>query len=223
MPHVSKHLIDRLRRWVTLRSVAAMIPNWLLAIGFMVLLSIELSGARALPGQRVFYVWFLLEALGVWVLPMLYLALRLWGRQAVAVLAWNVLPTITAVLLASGYLSESVKFLIPGYALVFVYNKCLAFFFSSSSHDLREAFMIRVIVGSATWVISIVLAGLILVFIFMPLRLQETRIIPCMLILSGCIYYVILGMLEFAIASEDRPGHTTTSITSNSQSLTRLQ
>ena len=202
MPLVSKHLIDRFRRLITLRSLGAAVPNCLFAAGFILLFASELAGTTALPGQRVFYVWFLLEAIGVWILPMLYFVFKVWGRTTVAVLAWNVIPTVTAVLLASGYLSGSVKFLIPGYALVFVSNKCWAFFFSSSSHDLREAFMIRVIVGSATWVVSIVLAALILVFIFTPLRLQQTSMIPCTLILSGCIYYVILGMLEFAIASE---------------------
>ena len=187
------------------RSLVAALPDGALACGFLCLLERQLVGSpAAFPGRELVYGWCVFELAAIWLVPGFYAVFKYWGPRAESLLVKAVLPLLLAATLTIGALWPSVKMVGCGYLLLFVFNKCVSFHFSSASQQGREAFIMRIVVGAVAWVVSIVIAGVVLLCIreiFEPSGLQKDGLTRSTLLLSGVFYFMMLAALEVIMAA----------------------
>ncbi len=205
MTVLSRQLFKRIHRAGLGRSLVAALPYGALALGFIFLLERQLVGsAAAFPGRELVYGWCVFELAAIWLVPGIHAVFKYWGPRAESVLVKAVVPLLLAGTLTIGVLWPSVKILGCGYLLLFVFNKCVSFHFSRASRQAREVFMMRIVVGAVAWVVSIVIAGVVLLCIreiFEPSGLQKDGLTRSTLLLSGVFYFMILAALEVIMAA----------------------
>ncbi len=195
------------------RYVLAGVPPLVVAVGFLFLLRAELSGtATELPALPFLYGWFLLELIALWCMPLIYLGYKKGGARWGAVA--NVTIAVTAIgLLIAGATTGFPALAAMAYGSVLILNKCLTLGLAGRARELREAFMLRILISSATWFFSVVAAALVLLVAarFRGIEIWEERnLVKCCLLLSGTIYFAMIAALEFFLAIPSRLRDSTT-------------
>lgn len=185
--------------------LAPALSDALVAAGFLVLLARQVSDSRGAPPLRELTShWWIFELAAIWLVPGVYVLFKRRGPRAESLFVKAILPLLLGFTLAAGAHLESARLLGGGAVLLFFFNKCLSFHFSSTSHRAREAFMMRIVVGGVVWIVSVVVAAMVLLCIrelFGPPMLDRNGLAGGTLLLAAVFYFATLAVLEVVMAA----------------------